>query len=120
MKRIVLTLALLLLAPCSLLAQSISIDLGTGAQTITPTAGQVTAIGRLRDIENARRAAENPPQSAITSEQWLRAILISAVQSYMQQAAAQNAADACVNYKAASASVRNQIDAALGGKVVCP
>lgn len=118
--KLFLTLVVLLIAPGSLLAQSVVIDLGTGPVTIAPTANQVAAIQRLTDVENAQRAAENPPRAAITRETWLRNVMISAVQSYLGQAKKLDADDACTNYRAASAGVRSQIDTALGGKVVCP
>ena len=119
MKQLIFVLALLALATVAD-AQSVVINLGTGARTITPTAAQVARIGRLRDIENAERVAQKPPLAAITSEQWLENILISAVKSYVQQANELDAKDACVTYRAASAPTKSTVDTALGGKSPCP
>ena len=118
MKTFIFALALLTL-PALVQAQSVVIDLGTGARTVTPTAVQIAKIARLRDIENARRAALTPPLAAITSEQWLQAILVSAVQSYVQQANELDAKDACTTYNAATTAVKNTVNTALGGKSPC-
>lgn len=117
MKRFLFSLALcsLLLAPCYALAQSIVIDLGTGPVTMNPTAGQVTSIQRLTDRENVQRKAQTPPVAALTREEYIRNVLVSAVKDYVQQAREYNAKDACDNYAAASAAVKNQVDAALKG-----
>ena len=101
-------------------AGSITIDLGTGSRVVSTTAAQEAALQRLTDDENVQRAAQKPPLPAFTREEYLRAVMISAVQSYLQQARERDKTTACTTYASATATVRNQIDTALGGKSPCP
>lgn len=114
------TLLAALLTAAVVEAQSITIDFGGGTpETINANAAQLAAIQRLTVAENASRAAQKPPLPEITAERFIRNILIDRVQNMINDAKSHNVADACANYAAAAANVRNQIDAALGGKSPC-
>ena len=114
------TLLAALLMAASVEAQSIIIDFGGGTpETINTTPSQVAAIQRMTAAENAQRAALKTPLPSLTAEQFIRNILVDRVQNMINDAKSHNVADACAAYAAAAQNVRNQIDAALGGKSPC-
>ena len=96
---------------------SIVLDFGA-AQTLTTTAAQDNRLARLLADVNAERARQSLP--ALTLEQYLRSVLVSTIQSYVAQANARDAADACAAYHALSAADQQLVRDKLGGKSPCP
>lgn len=103
------------------ISEAATITYDFGAPLVrTPTAVQVTRLTEFITDLNARRASRVPPEPDVTIEQYLDSVIFPMVVNYIRQMETKEAESACENYKAANASVRNQINTALGGKSPCP
>ena len=88
--------------------------------TKTYTANQDTKLASFVARLNVQRAAADPPHGAVTIEQYVANRCEQTIIDDLQQTTADDAADACANYKKLGAGPKGQIDAALGGKSPCP
>ena len=109
---------IMLLFSLPMLAGTITLNFGTPI-IITTTATQDAAIVRLLAIENANRAEQIPPLPAWTAEQWLRSVLVGALQSHVERASAYEATEACAAYRKLGAGAQTTIRTSLGGSP-CP
>lgn len=93
---------------------TITIDFGAPL-TITTNAQQNAFLARLLARENVRLAAQTPPGTALTQEQWLRDVIQATLVGYRQQNIDKDKVDAQAAFAALSGAQQNQVVTLLGG-----
>jgi hypothetical protein len=120
MVRLFLVCVVLIGLEIPLWAGTVTFTFGGNPVTLTTTAGQDTFLARLRVRENAHRAALTPSQSALTLEEYVRDIVVTALGRYRLQAETVDQSDACENFRALTVGQRNTIITTLGDRNPCP
>lgn len=110
------TAALLLVLGVTLpaIAGSITLDVGGAPVTISTTSAQDVRLAELLVVVNQ---TQEPPHASVNA--WLRAVLLSSIQSYVRDARLREAQNACTAYQALTGAQQNQIKTVLGGKEPC-
>ena len=114
----VMLIGSLLLLPTYLWAGSIIIDLGGTPETINTSSKQGAAIQRTTDEFNTRATAKDPGWVDISSEKWLKRVLVSAVNDYVKQVRKRDAAIACTAIDA-DPMLEQEVRDLLGGRIPC-
>ena len=115
----VLSLLLMLWPGTSQAADSITIDLGGTPVVLSVNAANKDLLTRLLGKENARRATQSPPLSALTLEQYSRDLMVDMFRGYKIQYAGEEYIDACTTFKALLAADQQSILTLLGGMNPC-
>lgn len=110
---VVSAIALIVSTAPSAQAPSVTIAVSGATVTLTPTTAQVTALQKVVADVNKSEG------TMLTVNEWLRDLLTSRVQSAVDAYQASERTTACANYQAATAAVRTQVNAALGGHSPC-
>lgn len=99
---------------------TIAINLGGTPVNLSVSATNKTVLTRMLTRENVRRAAQNPPLTALTLEQYVRDVIVDAFRGLAIQAGGFDHIDACVAFKALTAAQQTTITTNLGGNNPCP
>lgn len=82
--------------------------------TITLTATQETGLTFATNKLNVQRAAENPPKSALTEEQYLQAMIKNVINDYVKQKQDEETMTIKDKYASLTPAVQAQIKALMG------
>ena len=99
---------------------TIAIDMGGTPVVLSVNTTNKAMLTRLLIRENTRRAAQSPPLTALTLEEFERDLIVDMFRGYKVQSAGQDHVDACVTFNGLSAAQQQTILTTLLGNSPCP